>query len=173
MKAKRLWMWSVMFGIVSSLLIYQLIAAGTGPTPVQAETPTATDETAPENVAATKTSTDMPEMLHIAEGKGAISLPVTTVQGVSGFIQPGSHVDLIATTTLNGVPAASLLASSVKVLAVDQQTDATGQPGAYTSITVEVAPEQGVQLAQALQQGTVTAMLRHRPVDAEKEENAK
>lgn len=92
----------------------------------------------------------------------AISVSVTTVAG--GFVQPNNRVDLLLTQNVQGRISADILLADVRVLAVDQVTDARagGQPVAADArtVTLELTPDQVRKVAQAQAMGTLSLALR-------------
>ena len=82
----------------------------------------------------------------IAEGKRAITVAVNNVVGVSGFILPGSRVDIIASE--GGQPRTIL--ENIKVLAVGQVLNQEkNEPMSASAVTLEVDPEQAEIIANA------------------------
>ena len=82
----------------------------------------------------------------IAEGKRAITVAVNTVVGVSGFILPGSRVDIIASE--GGQPRTIL--ENIKVLAVGQiLSQEKNDPVNVSAVTLEVDPEEAEIIANA------------------------
>ncbi|HZG85514.1 Flp pilus assembly protein CpaB [Paenibacillus sp.] len=157
MNPRRIWLWSALFGLAAALLLYQLLVPETTSPPIAAEEPAGDDAQQPP-------AAEAPKLLPIAEGMRAVSFPVDPSQGVNGFIRPGDYVDLVAVAPgADGAQSGSLLLTNARVLAVDQRTEAGDEPGTYSILTVEVSPEQGVRLAQALRQGSIAAMLRGTP----------
>jgi len=158
MNPRRIWMWSALFGLAAALLLYQLLVPQAASPPIAAEEPA---ENATEQTPAAE---EMPGLLAIADGMRAVSFPVDPVQGVNGFIRPGDYVDLVSVAPgPDGAQTGMLLLTNARVLAVDQRTEAGDEPGTYSILTVEVSPEQGVRLAQALRQGAIAAMLHGTP----------
>jgi len=159
MNPRRIWMWSALFGLAAALLLYQLLVPQAASPPIAAEEPAGDD--AEQTPAA---EAEMPGLLAIAEGMRAVSFPVDPAQGVNGFIRPGDYVDLVSVAPgPDGAQTGILLLTNARVLAVDQRTEAGDEPGTYSILTVEVSPEQGVRLAQALRQGAIAAMLHGTP----------
>lgn len=126
---------------------------------------------------ATITSSDVsrdetPGGLNLMRGYRAISIPVDEVRDVSGLVQPGDKVDVIAVPprTGNQLPPAATILRDVTVFAVggeiaevDGPTPAPGQaPQPYVprSITLEVTPEQADLLATADMNTTLRLALR-------------
>lgn len=99
----------------------------------------------------------------IPEGKRAMSVSVTDVSGVAGFITPGNMVDIIATN--NKTNKTYILLSNVRVLAIDQLA-ATEQdkPAVVRSLTLEVTYQESALLVKELQRGPFYFTLRN-PID--------
>jgi pilus assembly protein CpaB len=106
--------------------------------------------------------------VRLQPGMRAVSIPVDRVKDVSGLIQPGDRVDVIAIppTRANGPPPkAATIFRAVRVLAVGnalENPSATPSPqeqGAAT-VTLEVTPGQADLLAWADQNSTLRLALR-------------
>ncbi|HEV8525715.1 MAG TPA: Flp pilus assembly protein CpaB [Terriglobales bacterium] len=103
----------------------------------------------------------------IEPGTRAISVQVNEISGVSGFIQPGTRVDVLFTRVFsNGDAATTTLLQNVKVIAYGRQLD----PGAKvdprdtsrpTVATLLVTQEQGEKLVLAGQRGRIQLALRN------------
>ena len=82
----------------------------------------------------------------IPPGKRAITVAVNNVVGVSGFILPGSRVDVISTS--RGSPETIL--ENIKVLAVDQLINQDKKdPVSVSAVTLEVTPVQAEVIVKA------------------------
>src|SRR6516164_8349644 len=103
----------------------------------------------------------------IEPGKRAVSVHVNEISGVSGFIQPGTRVDVLFTRTFsNGDAATTTILQNVKVIAYGRQLD----PGAKvdprdtsrpTVATLLVTQEQAEKLVLAGQRGRIQLVLRN------------
>jgi pilus assembly protein CpaB len=124
----------------------------------------------------------------ITQGKRAISLEVDAAAAVSFLIEPGSHVDIVGTLSIEGSPrgggvpsaentarrlASQTILQNVRVLAVGSQTSrgayADAQDTNYATVTVEVSPIDAERLAFAranLANGQLTLLLRNPADDA-------
>ncbi len=113
----------------------------------------------------------------IPEGMRALSIQVNSVIGVTGFVAPGSLVDLILTTVppkevkknIKGVPGetgSKIVLENLKVLAVGQnvQRDVEGKPQSVQEVTLLVTPEQASKIALATGDGRIQLALRN-PLD--------
>src|SRR5688572_15305766 len=87
----------------------------------------------------------------IPEGYRAMTVKVDDVVGVSGFIMPGSFVDVVAIITPVAQAAAAtgpiskIVLQNIKVLASGAKIDSPQdqrQPSAVTAVTLQVTPEQ-------------------------------
>lgn len=112
----------------------------------------------------------------LPEGSRAVTVPVDEVSSQAGLVRPGDRVDLmLAEERLEGgercVVVRSLL-ESLHVLATGQATRDVLRPGdtaslegiepgsSYSTITLDVTPEQAQQLAVGLRMGELIPMLR-------------
>src|SRR6266568_7993755 len=103
----------------------------------------------------------------IEPGTRAISVQVNEISGVSGFIQPGTRVDVLFTRIFsNGDAATTTILQNVKVIAYGRQLD----PGARvdprdtsrpTVATLLVTQAQGEKLVLAEQRGRIQLALRN------------
>jgi pilus assembly protein CpaB len=110
----------------------------------------------------------------IPKGMRAVALRVNEVVGVSGFLSPGTRVDvLIAGTPPNnrnselGTRTKTLL-QNVEVLSAGQniQKDAEGKPVSVPVVNVLVTPEQAEILSLASNETRIQLILRN-PIDTE------
>lgn len=105
--------------------------------------------------------------------KRAMSVKVDEVIGVSGFIKPGDHVDVMVTIepdTKSQHPIAKLILENIKVLAAGMQYEKSGNekdPKPVQVMTLEVEIEEAEKLALASTQGKLRLALRN-PLNAEK-----
>jgi pilus assembly protein CpaB len=105
--------------------------------------------------------------LVIPPGMRAVSVPVNKVSGISGFVSPGTRVDVIAMLPIrgeNGQPTrrAFTLLEDVKVLAVAQTTDSREtKPTVADTVTLLVSPEDAHRLTLASTEGTLQLSLRN------------
>lgn len=98
----------------------------------------------------------------IPPGKRAITVGVDQVSGVSGFILPNSHVDVIVTTQPpDGVKVSRTVLQNMQVLAVGQILDQKGgKPVPVPTVTLAVTPEEAERLALASNEGRLQLVLR-------------
>ena len=95
----------------------------------------------------------------IAPNKRAVSVPVSDVTGVGGFILPGNRVDVIEVAKGKG---SRILLENLKVLAVDQEVSPDkDKPAIVKAVTLEVTPEQAETLVGATQDSSIHLALRN------------
>ncbi len=94
-------------------------------------------------------------------GMRAVSVNVTQTSGISGFILPGDRVDMIWRVQNKdlGGPFSQTLMTDLRVIAVDQSTQASNATLAKT-ITLEVTPKQSEAIALASDVGQLDFALR-------------
>ncbi|MEM7215315.1 MAG: Flp pilus assembly protein CpaB [Pseudomonadota bacterium] len=99
----------------------------------------------------------------IAEGMRAVTIPVNTVNGVGGFVQPGDRVDLVLTKEDDetGETSAKIMMENVKVLTVDQEAGSRKETARVAkSVTLETDTRGAKRIALALNQGRISLLLR-------------
>lgn len=108
----------------------------------------------------------------LPEGSRAVTVPVDQVSSQAGLVRPGDRVDLmLAEERLEGAERCVVVRSlleAVHVLATGQATRDALPPGeaavdldtSYSTITLDVTPEQAQQLAVGLRMGELIPMLR-------------
>ncbi|MCP9222482.1 Flp pilus assembly protein CpaB [Erythrobacter sp. LQ02-29] len=108
----------------------------------------------------------------LAPGMRAVTIPVSDMTGVGGFIFPGDHVDLMLTQsiagddTTSGLNATETFLRNLRVLATDKKTETTkGEDGktevtGFTTVTLEVTPKMAEKVAVAQTIGTLSLALR-------------
>lgn len=107
----------------------------------------------------------------VEPGKRAITISVNNTSGVGFMLSPGNHVDLIGYFAPNGanVSVAAVLMENLTVLAVDSIIAKDGKTkndqGSYSSLTLQVTPEQALKLTMAQAEGEIRAVLRS-PLDS-------
>src|SRR6478752_6513134 len=106
----------------------------------------------------------------IPPGLRAVSVRVTEVIGVAGYVLPGTRVDVVATVSPTGNGAdmtAKVILTNVQVLAagtkIERDTD-KGKPVAVSVVTLLVDPEESERLTLAATEGKIQLALRN-PLD--------
>lgn len=106
----------------------------------------------------------------LLSGRRAITMPVDAINSVSGLLQPGDLIDLYVSFEYQRRRITAPLLQGVLVLATGtttqgsvalRTTDHSGFDQGYSTVTLDVAPEDAVKLVAARQGGTITAILRN------------
>ncbi len=101
----------------------------------------------------------------LGEGQRAVTVPVDEVNSVSGMIEPGDRIDLVAMVRNESQTLMLTLLQNAVVLATGSRSAAEGaaDPGSrrsYTTITLETTPAQARQVLAAREIGKLAALLR-------------
>jgi pilus assembly protein CpaB len=106
----------------------------------------------------------------LGPGMRAVTVPVSAMTGVAGFVFPGDRVDLVLTQTVSGegqdLRAAETVLRNLRVLATDQTTEQTTDENgktvvkAFRTVTLEVTPKIAEKIAVAQTIGTLSLVLR-------------
>ncbi|MGL5838058.1 MAG: Flp pilus assembly protein CpaB [Sphingorhabdus sp.] len=113
----------------------------------------------------------------LGPGMRAVSVPVSALTGVAGFVFPGDRVDLVLTQNVAGTAGNNQAAGAdfkvsetvirnLRVLATDQRStpekDEKGNtvPSRYQLVTLEVTPRIAERIAVAQTIGTISLSLR-------------
>jgi pilus assembly protein CpaB len=102
----------------------------------------------------------------IEPGMRAVSVQINEISGVSGFIQPGTRVDVLFTRTFsNGDAATTTILQNVKIIAYGRQLDPAAKVDARdtrpTVATLLVTQDQAQKLVLAEQRGRIQLVLRN------------
>lgn len=105
----------------------------------------------------------------IPEGMRAVSVAVNEVNGVAGFVTPGTMVDILVTGQLSAKNADAennitrVILENVRVLAAGQQVeqDRDGKPQKVPVVTLLVTPEDATKLTMASTEGKIQLALRN------------
>src|SRR6185503_15669257 len=106
----------------------------------------------------------------IPEGYRAMTVKVDDVVGISGFIMPGTLVDVVVviTPTNNGAlaqdPISKIVLQNIKVLANGQNIDkpeSEREANSVKAVTLLVTPEQAEKLALASSEGKLQLVMRN------------
>jgi len=100
----------------------------------------------------------------------AITIRVDDVLGVAGFVQPDDRVDVLLTRNdrptsptpyqVSGSVYSDLLLQNVRVLAIDQIADRSGQAKPAKAVTIEVTTEDAQKVALGASIGQLSLALR-------------
>ena len=101
----------------------------------------------------------------LAPGKRAVAVKGDKVIGISGFINPGNRVDILATMKdpASKSERTKIVLENINVLATGTQMvrDGKGQPAPVDVYTLEVTPLESEKLALAAAQGKLQFALRN------------
>lgn len=106
----------------------------------------------------------------IPEGYRAVAVAVNQVSGVSGFIIPGSKVDVLLSAMPNGGAErlTTTVLENISVLSTGhrQEPNENGQPENVPVVNMLLTPEQAQLMTLATQEGQIQLVLRN-PLDEE------
>ena len=100
----------------------------------------------------------------IPEGRRAMSIKVNEVTGISGFVAPGSHVDvLLSVAGDQAEPARTrIVLEDMEVLAIAQSIEQLdSKPVVVNTVTLNVGPRDAETLTLASNEGTLHLALRN------------
>lgn len=106
----------------------------------------------------------------IPEGYRAMTVKVDDVVGVSGFVMPGTFVDVVAVIVPvqqagdNQGPISKIVLQNIKVLASGAKIDSPEnqrEPSAVKAVTLQVTPEQAEKLVLASNEGKLQLVMRN------------
>lgn len=133
-------------------------------TPIGVREPVTSLKLAPEGVGAGLSAV-------IPDGYRAMTVKVDDVVGVSGFIMPGSFVDVVAIIVPAGQPGSEaqgpiskIVLQSIKVLASGAKLDSPEnqrEPTSVKAVTLQVTPEQAEKLVLAANEGKLQLVMRN------------
>ena len=108
----------------------------------------------------------------LGPGMRAVTVPVSALTGVAGFVFPGDRVDMVLTQNvagqdaLNSLKVSETIVRNLRVLATDQRSQAEKDEdgkivvSAYKLVTLEVTPNIAEKIAVAQTIGTLSLSLR-------------
>src|SRR5579864_3975469 len=125
----------------------------------------------PNRLAAENAGAGLPSL--IPPGMRAVSVRVNDVASVSGFVTPGTRVDVLVTASAagSGEPQTTTVLQNVQVLASGHtlERSSTGEAQNAVVITLLVTPEDAQRLTLATHEGPIQLALRN-PVDTRQDE---
>jgi len=111
----------------------------------------------------------------IPPGMRAVSVRVNDTTSVSGFVQPGTRVDVLLTGNPQGSnePQTTTVLENVAVIATGQRLErnSAGEPQTAPVVTLLVSPDDAERLTLATTQGHIQLALRN-PLDTKQEDVA-
>lgn len=100
----------------------------------------------------------------VAAGHRAITVPVDEINSISGMLEPGDMVDLIATVDRGERKYTFVLLQSIPVLATGQRSlddPKSGERRLYSTVTLDATPEEAQKIIRGRESGKLTALLRN------------
>jgi pilus assembly protein CpaB len=100
----------------------------------------------------------------VEPGHRAITVAVDEINSISGMLEPGDTIDLIATVDRGGRPSTFPLLQSVLVMATGQRSvddPKSGERRQFSTVTLDTTPQQAQSLIVAREVGKLTALLRN------------
>lgn len=111
----------------------------------------------------TATASRRPFSEKINVGRRAVTMPVDSINSVSGMLVPGDLIDLYVSFEYRQRQITAPLLQGVLVMATGKQSrhSDSGQESTFSTVTLDTAPEEAAKLVAARQAGTITALLRN------------
>lgn len=100
----------------------------------------------------------------VGMGWRAMTVAVDEINSISGLLEPGDVIDLIASLDRKGNKLTMPLLQGVQVIATGQRLvddPITGERKQYATVTLNVTPSQATTLIAARDSGKITALLRN------------
>lgn len=100
----------------------------------------------------------------VGVGWRAMTVAVDEINSISGLLEPGDVIDLIASLERKGSKLTMPLLQGVQVIATGQRLvddPVTGERKQYATVTLNVTPSQATTLIAARDGGKITALLRN------------
>lgn len=123
----------------------------------------------------TETSEEMYVSRKVKEGYRAVSVGVNLNQSAANLIEPEDEVDILFSKKAEGTEAkvdSQIILEKARVLAVGRKMvlpeDSKEPYEEYSTVTVELKPEDALKLVNSAEQGNIHFMLHKRPVLEEK-----
>ena len=101
----------------------------------------------------------------VPAGARALTVRVDEINSISGFLQPGDRIDLLMTHGLSAQNVVFPLIEKLEVIATGLQTrvdrNSNGVRRSFSTITVNVTPDDAQKITLAQKLGKLTAVLRN------------
>lgn len=100
----------------------------------------------------------------VAPGHRAMTVQVDEINSISGMLEPGDTIDLIASIEQRGKRFTFPLLQGVLVMATGQRSaddPKNGERRQFSTVTIDTTPEQSEYLIAARENGKLTALLRN------------
>lgn len=100
----------------------------------------------------------------VEPGRRAITVAVDEINSISGLLEPGDLIDLLATLDQQGQQITVPLLQGVRVMATGQRSvddPRSGERRLYSTVTLNTDPQQAQTVVVAREAGRLTALLRN------------
>ncbi len=100
----------------------------------------------------------------VEAGRRAITVPVDEINSISGLLEPGDLIDLLVTVDRERRKLTVPLLQKVQVMATGQRSvddPRSGERRSYSTVTLDIDPQQAQDLIVAREAGHLTALLRN------------
>lgn len=100
----------------------------------------------------------------VEAGRRAITVPVDEINSISGLLEPGDLIDLLVTVDRERRKVTVPLLEKVQVMATGQRSvddPRSGERRSYSTVTLDIDPEQAQNVVVAREAGRLTALLRN------------
>ena len=108
--------------------------------------------------------------LRIGEGFRAVTIPLSTVNGIAGMLKPTDVIDIVVTTDFKVVGGPGItgkqfrvtrtLLKKVQILALDDKTDPETQYTDYATATLQLTPDDANRFLNAMDLGATLHILK-------------
>lgn len=98
----------------------------------------------------------------LISGRRAVTVAVDEISSISGMLSPGDAIDLVASVKNAGRSTMVPVLQAVYVLATGTRVEQTAADGqrSYTTVTLDVNPQEARRIMAAREVGRLTALLR-------------
>jgi len=100
----------------------------------------------------------------VEAGRRAMAVPVDEISSISGMLEPGDSIDLLVTIERDERRSVFPVLQGIAVMATGQRSiddPASGERRLYSTVTLDLEPEQARILSAAREAGKITALLRN------------
>jgi pilus assembly protein CpaB len=100
----------------------------------------------------------------VTPGHRAITVPVDEINSISGMLEPGDAIDLMASIEQKGKNLTFALLQNVNVMATGQRSaddPKSGEKRLYSTVTLDTTPQEAQNIIRAREAGKLTALLRN------------
>ncbi len=102
--------------------------------------------------------------VRVKPGHRAMTVPVDEINSISGMLEPGDAIDLMASIEQKGKTNVFTLLQNVMVMATGQRAEndpKSGEKRMYSTVTLDTSPEEAFNIVRAREAGKLTALLRN------------